>query len=257
MFENAFAGKTVLVTGAGAGIGKATALAFGAAGAKVVVADLIEEHAERTAELIGPNAALALGCDVSDEGQVSLMLSRTRMFAEPHGLAAAVNVAGFEGTPGPAAEQTQGNYDRIFNTNVRGTWLCMMYEIKEMLRNGGGAIVNMASFVAEQGFAGVPLYVASKHAVLGLTRAAALEYIAAGVRINAIGPGVVDTPMLDRFTASAPNPAEAKAGLGKIPPIGRLAKPYEIAHAAMFLCSDAAAYMVGAHLVVDGGITVS
>lgn len=254
MFEK----QTVLVVGAGSGIGRATAYAFAEAGAHVVIADVDMEQAAKTQQLLAWSNAktLRVAVDIRDADQVAAMMREVDTFAGEAGLAVAVNIAGTEGTPGALADQTIENYERIFDTNVRGTFLCMQAEIKAMLRRGSGVICNMASFVAEQGFAGVPLYVASKHAVLGMTRAAALEYISAGIRINAVGPGLVDTPMLNRFTEAAPDPAAAKAGLGQIPAIGRLATPEEIAKAVRFLCSDDARYMVGAHLVVDGGLII-
>jgi NAD(P)-dependent dehydrogenase (short-subunit alcohol dehydrogenase family) len=189
--------------------------------------------------------------NISEGAAVQKMVEQT---VEKFGrLDFACNNAGTEGIPGSLADTDEENYQKIFDTNVKGTWLCMKYEIQQMVKqDSGGKIVNIASFVGLVGFPGVPLYSASKHAIVGMTRTAALEYIQKGVRINAVCPGVVDTPMVDRFTGGN---AEAKAGLGATEPIGRLQTPDEVARAVLWLCSEESSFSVASLLVSDGGIT--
>ncbi len=247
-----FEGKVGIVTGAAQGIGKAVALAFAKEGAKLVLAD-IQDSGQAVADEINAadGEAFFIKTDISDGDAVKAMAA---LAVDKFGrLDFACNNAGTEGIPGALADTDEANYEKIFSTNVKGTWLCMKHEIQQMLQQEtGGRIVNVASFVGLVGFPGVPLYSASKHAIIGMTRTAALEYIKAGVRINAVCPGVVDTPMVDRFTGGD---AEAKAGLGGTEPIGRLQTPDEVAQAVLWLCSDAASFSVASLLVSDGGIT--
>ena len=245
-----FSGKVALVTGAASGIGKATALAFAAEGADVVVSDVIETDGLRTAgsiEALG-RRSLFVKCDVSSEGDVKNLLSRT---IETFGrLDCAVNNAGIEGKPGNTADCTTENWDRVIAVNLKGVWLCMKNEIPQMLKQGSGSIVNISSIAGLIGFQNIPAYVASKHGVIGLTRSAALEYAKTGVRINAVCPGVIQTPMVDRFVHGE---AQVKKMLIEGEPIGRVGKPEEIASAVLWLCSDGASFVTGHPLVADGG----
>lgn len=244
--------KVVIVTGSGSGMGRAAAIAFARERAKVIVADVSATMGAETVCLINAAGGEATFCqvDVSKPDQVENMVKSA---VETYGrIDAAFNDAGTEGIPGATADCSLENFENIININLKGTWLCMKYEIQQMLKQGtGGAILNMSSFLGEVGFAGVPIYTASKHAIAGLSKAASLEYVSAGIRINSIAPGVVKTAMMDRFTGGN---AEAEVGLAALAPMNRLAKPEEIAEAVLFLCSDAASYITGTNMVVDGGI---
>lgn len=242
--------RVALVTGAASGIGKATAEAFLARGYATVLVDFNEE-AGRAAEeeLKEQGDCLFIPCDVADEAAVESTFARA---VEAYGrLDAAFNGAGIDGEMGPTADGTVENFDRIMAVNLRGLWLCMRQEIAQMLKQGGGAIVNCAS---TQGLFGVPMlsaYVASKHGVVGLTRTAALEYIPHNIRINAVCPGKVNTPMWQRSI-----PPEMTAKLLEDDPFGRLGEPTEIAEAVVWLCDPTSSFVVGHPLVVDGGMTV-
>jgi len=243
-------GKVALVTGGALGIGRATAIAFARNGARVVVADVLDEDGEQAVAAIreAGGDAVYVHADVSQASQVEAMVGRA---IEAFGrLDYAFNNAGIEGETAATAECTVENWDRVIGINLRGTWLCMKYEIPHMLRQGGGAIVNCSSVAGTVGFAGIAAYTASKHGLLGLTRTAALEYAAQGIRINAVCPGVVRTAMVERFTRGD---AEAEAAMVAMEPIGRMGTPEEIADAVLWLCSDGASFMAGHPLVVDGG----
>lgn len=243
-------GKVALVTGGGAGIGRATALAFARLGARVTVADINADPAEETARLIrdAGGEALAVAVDVADAEQVESMVART---IETHGrLDFAFNNAGIEGVAAMAHEYTEENWDRLISVNLKGVWLCMRAEIREMLERGGGAIVNCSSIAGLVGFPATPAYTASKHGVVGLTRSAALDYAQRGIRINAVCPGVIDTAMIDRFTHGS---EEAEAQLVSSEPMGRMGRPEEIADAVIWLCSDGSSFVTGQALAVDGG----
>jgi NAD(P)-dependent dehydrogenase (short-subunit alcohol dehydrogenase family) len=242
----------VLVTGALTGIGRATALAFARKGARVVVSGRHEDAGQAlAAELRGVGAeAEFVQADVRLEDEVRELIDRT--VARFGRLDVAVNNAGTEGKPGPLTEQSAEAYSAIFDTNVLGTLLSLKHELRVMQPQNSGSIVNLSSIVGHKALPGVALYVASKHAVEGLTRAAALEGAAFGVRVNAVAPGPIETGMLDRFAGGA----EAKAGLLATVPVKRAGTPEEIAEAIMFIASDAAAFVTGHILAVDGGMTV-
>jgi NAD(P)-dependent dehydrogenase (short-subunit alcohol dehydrogenase family) len=242
--------KTVFITGASSGIGRATALAFAREGANVAIADVLADGGRETARLVEAKGgrALVVACDVSSDGDVRSALGKT---IETFGrVDCAFNNAGIEGEQGATAQCTEQNWDRVLSINLKGVWLCMKYEIPLMLKQGGGAIVNCASIAGLVGFAGIPAYVASKHGIVGLTRTAALELAKSNIRVNAVCPGVIQTPMIDRF---AHGEAQIQQQLVAGEPIGRLGKPEEIAEAVLWLCSDAASFVTGQPLAVDGG----
>jgi NAD(P)-dependent dehydrogenase (short-subunit alcohol dehydrogenase family) len=253
--NGSFAGKVTFVTGAGGGIGRAAALAFAREGANVVVADVSEKQNQETAHLIEQQGgrALAVGCDVTKADDVKLALDKT---AQTFGrLDFAFNNAGIEPKkPAPTADYDLDEWERIIDIDLRGVFLCMKYEIPLILKHGGGgAIVNTSSGAGVIGIKGSAAYTAAKHAVIGLTRAAALDYAAQNIRVNAVCPGYIDTPMMDRFTGGTP---EGRAKVISEEPIGRMGKPEEIANAVVWLCSEAAGFIVGSAMVIDGGQTI-
>jgi NAD(P)-dependent dehydrogenase (short-subunit alcohol dehydrogenase family) len=255
MNQNPFySGKIAFVTGGANGIGRATALAFAREGASVVVADVSEAGNQETARMIEElgGRALAVRCDVSRAEDVKAALAKTaEAFSR---LDFAFNNAGIEPKkPAPTAEYDEEEWDRIFAINLRGMFLCMKHEIPLLLKQGGGAIVNTSSGAGVIGIKGSPAYTAAKHGVIGLTRAAALDYAAQNIRINAVCPGYIETPMMDRFTGGT---AEGRAKVIAEEPIGRMGKPEEIAATVVWLCSDAAGFVIGHAMVVDGGQTV-
>jgi len=238
-----YRGKVAFVTGAGSGIGRATALAFARAGANVVVADIGEQGNQETARLIGQQGgrALAIRCDVTRAEGVKAALERT--VAAFGRLDFAFNNAGIEPRkPAPTADYDEEEWNRIIDI-----------EIPLMLKQGGGAIVNTSSGAGIIGIKSNPAYTAAKHGVIGLTRAAALDYAAQNIRVNAVCPGYIDTPMMGRFTGGTP---KWRAKVISEEPIGRMGQPEEIANAVLWLCSDAASFVVGHAMVVDGGQTV-
>jgi NAD(P)-dependent dehydrogenase (short-subunit alcohol dehydrogenase family) len=240
----------VLITGALTGIGRATAVTFAKEGARVVVSGRRKEEGKNLeAELrrLGADAEFILA-DVRDENDVRNLVDRT--VARFGKLDAAVNTAGTEGKPGPVTEQTTESYAATFDTNVLGTLLSMKHELRVMLPQGSGSIVNVSSAYGSVGAAGASVYVASKHAVEGLTKSAALEVAGTGVRVNVVAPGTTDTGMLTRFTNTDKN----KAALISTVPVKRLATPEEIAHVIAFVSSANASYMTGASIPVDGGM---
>lgn len=248
-----FTGKVALVTGAAAGMGLATAKAFAEAGATVVLADFKEDAVEAAVDKLvaAGGKALAIHCDVSDEAQIEAMVDR--VVAEFGRLDAAFNNAGVMARIVPTAESTLDEWERVIGINLRGVWACMKYELRQMQRQGSGAIVNNGSVGAMTGNPGIGSYIASKHGVVGLTRTAALEYAQQGIRVNAVNPGLIDTQIARDVVAGD---EQAYAQLEKGVPIGRAGRPEEIAAAVLWLCSPAASYVVGHALVVDGGLTV-
>jgi NAD(P)-dependent dehydrogenase (short-subunit alcohol dehydrogenase family) len=245
------ASPVVLITGALAGIGRATALAFARDGARVVVSGRNEEAGQALAKeltALGTEAEF-IRADVRHEDDVRNLIDRT--VAHFGRLDVAVNNAGTEGQPGPVTEQTPESYAATFDTNVLGTVLSMKHELRVMLAQGSGSIVNLSSTMGSRGVANASLYTASKHAVEGLTKAAALEAAAAGVRVNAVAPGPVETGMLDRFTGSL----ERKAGMAQGVPLKRIGRPEEIAEAILYVASDKASFITGQVLGVNGGKT--
>jgi NAD(P)-dependent dehydrogenase (short-subunit alcohol dehydrogenase family) len=248
-----FSGKVALITGAAAGMGLAAAQAFAEAGAAVVLADFKEDAVKAASEKLVATGhkALAIRCDVSDDAQVAAMVDRT--VAEFGRLDAAFNNAGVMARIAPTAESTREEFDRVIAINLRGVWSCMKHELRQMERQGSGAIVNNASVGALTGNPGIGSYIASKHGVVGLTRTAALEYVKRGIRVNAVNPGLIDTQIARDVVAGD---EQAYADIAKNVPIGRPGKPEEIASVVLWLCSPGASYVVGHALTVDGGMTV-
>lgn len=242
--------KVALVTGGGSGIGRATALAFAQRGARVVVADLDEPGGEQTAAQIRERggSALFVRTDVANNGDVAGLIAAA--LAAYGRLDCAFNNAGIDGGYAPTAAASEEDFDRTIAVNLKGVWLCMKHELLHMHAVGRGSIVNCASIFGLVGFAQVGAYVASKHGVVGLTRTAALEYAALGVRVNAICPGVIRTAMVERATRGR---ADVQAQLIAPQPIGRMGTPEEVAAAVLFLCSDAASLITGQALAADGG----
>jgi len=246
-----FDGKVVLITGGNAGIGRAAAIEFARQGAKVVLSGRREkEGAEVIAEINASGGeALFVKTDVSSERDVEALVDRT--VATFGRLDIAFNNAGVEQDPGPLPDQTEAVYDRIMDTNVKGVWLSMKYEIPAMLKTGGGAIVNTTSAAGLVGFATAPIYVASKHAVTGLTKAIALEYAKQHVRVNAIAPGPIETRMFHDFARTP----EVREVLESGVPTGRIGQPEEVVSAVVWLSSDGASFVTGQIVAVDGGYT--
>ncbi|MBU6424176.1 MAG: SDR family oxidoreductase [Chloroflexota bacterium] len=244
-------GEIVLVTGAASGIGRACAVAFANAGAKaVVLADLDEAGGHETAREVARAGAQAefVPTDVSRPGDVERLIQRV---VELYGrLDVAVNNAGIEGRSARLVDQTEADWDRVLDVNAKGVFLCMRAELPQMVRQSSGAIVNMASIAGIVGFTWAAPYVASKHAIIGLTKTAAIEVSKKGVRVNAVAPGIIKTPMIDRVTKGDP---QAEAGMVELEPVGRLGTPDEIANAVLWLASDRACFVTGETLVVDGG----
>lgn len=247
-------GKIALVTGSGAGIGRATALKFAAEGAKVVVSDIHVEGGEETVALIHKAGGTAMfqRADVSKPSDVDALVAGA---VDEYGrLDCAVNNAGIEGAIAPFTDQTEANYDAIMKVNAKGTFLCLQAEIRHMLAAGGGTIVNLSSIAGLIGFPGLSPYVASKHAVIGMTKNAALEYGKAGIRVNAVCPGGIDTRMLDSLANQATAGAQdSNQMMDPLHPLGRIGTPDEVANLIVWLSSPEASFMLGAIIPVDGG----
>lgn len=240
-----------LVTGAGAGIGRAVALAFANAGCDVVVAERNEAAGEKVASEIRAlgRRALFVACDVADPKQVQQLHQRA---IDTFGsIDVACNNAGIEGESAPTADCTLENFDRVIGVNLRGLFLCMREQLKTMVPRKQGAIVNMASVAGLVGFAGLPAYCASKGGVVQLTRGAALEYAEAGIRVNAVCPGAIKTDMIDRITHKDPAAEQQFAALH---PMNRMGTVDEIAHTVVFLCSPQASFITGQAIAIDGGL---
>ncbi|MBP1685873.1 MAG: family oxidoreductase [Deltaproteobacteria bacterium] len=249
MADRSFAGKVALVTGAGSGIGRATAVTFAAAGARVIIADVNVAGGEETLGTIRASGgdAMFVPTDVSEANAVVALIERT---VGTYGrLDCAFNNAGINLELVPTEEWDEAVFERTWSVNTKGMMLCMKYEIRQMLKQGGGAIVNTASVEGLKSIPGDPGYGSSKHAVIGLTRVAALQYAKRGIRINAVCPGAVRTALTKPAIAIM-----GEEGLAGFHPIGRIAEPEEIAAAVLWLCSDGASFVVGHPLSVDGGL---
>lgn len=249
---NRLAGKSALIIGGSSGIGQATALAFVKEGAKVVIAGRRSEEGEETVRVIKEmdGEALFVKTDITKAADVEALVNKV---VDAYGrMDIAFNTAGNEGKPGPLIDLPEEIWDGVIETNLKGVWLAMKYEITQMLKQGGGTIVNNSSAAGLIGIPNGSAYCASKHGVLGLTKSAALEYAKSGIRINAIAPGGVETVMMRRFF---PTP-DSKAQFEALHPIGRLGQPEEIAGAVVWLCSDEASFVIGQALTIDGGYTV-
>lgn len=246
--ESKFKGKVAIVTGGAFGIGRATAIAFAAEGAKVVIADWVEDVETLNSIVASGGEAIFVKCDVSKAEDVKALVAKT--IATYGRLDCAFNNAGIEGANGITHDCIEENFDRTIAINLKGVWLCMKYQIAEMIKTGGGAIVNCASIAGLVGFPGLPAYVASKHGVIGLTKTAALEYAKQKIRVNAVCPGVIKTPMIDRFTGKN---KEAEKQFESMEPVGRMGEPEEVANAVVWLCSEGSSFVTGDAMAVDGG----
>jgi NAD(P)-dependent dehydrogenase (short-subunit alcohol dehydrogenase family) len=246
-----FEGKVALVTGAGSGLGLATAQAFAKSGASVVLADWNEKSVRSVAEELTKQGykALAIRCDVAADAEVEAMVRET--VAAFGRLDVAYNNAGVQNVLAATADTTAADYDRVMGINLRGIWSSMKFELQRMRDQGSGAIVNCSSLGGLVGGAERGIYHAAKHGVLGFTKSAALEYAAKGIRVNAICPGLIQTPMSDRMVAEGQG--DALKAMEKMIPMARVGRPEEIASAVLWLCSDAASYVTGQSLSVDGG----
>jgi len=247
-FEN----KVALVTGAASGLGLATARAFAESGASVVLADWDEKEVQAAAQGLADQGhkTLAVCCDVSDDAQVEAMVNQA--VATFGRLDAAYNNAGVQGVLADTADSPRDDYDRVMGVNLRGVWSCMKYELRKMREQGSGAIVNCSSLGGLVGGNQRGTYHAAKHGVIGFTKSAALEYATRGIRVNAVCPGMIRTPMFDKMIAEGQG-EELNAMLKTLVPMGRMGRPEEIADAVLWLCSSAASYVTGQSISVDGG----
>ena len=249
--QRGFDSKVALVTGASSGIGRASARAFAREGASVVVADVMVEGGQETVRLIEGTGgeAIFVEADVSNAKEVEALIERA---VGAYGrLDYAFNNAGIDGVMATTAQCTEENWNHTLNTNLKGVWLCMKYEIPQLLRQGGGAIVNSSSAAGLVGVPNLPAYAASKHGILGLTKTAALEYARTGIRVNAVCPGVIRTPGVERYISGR---EELEAQFTALEPVGRMGTPDEVAGAVVWLCSEAASFVTGHAMSVDGGV---
>lgn len=248
METSKFEQRVALVTGGSFGIGKATALAFAKNGAKVVIADWIENPETLDSIKKSGGEAIFVKCDVSNEKNVKALLKKT---ISTYGrLDYAFNNAGIEGKSASIHECSEENWDKTININLKGIWLCMKNEIPEMLKQGKGVIINCSSVAGLIGYQGLSAYVASKHGIIGLTKTAALEYANLGIRVNAVCPGVIQTPMIDRLTGKK---KEAIEQFTALEPMKRFGRAEEIANTVIWLCSEEASFVTGIAMPVDGG----
>ncbi|RZL94025.1 MAG: SDR family oxidoreductase [Variovorax sp.] len=247
-----FTGKTVLITGAGRGIGRATALAFAKAGARLMLTDIGVAEGEETASLVraARGEAMFLKVDVTRETEVAAMVAAT--VAAYGRLDCAFNNAGIEIEDSRITECDESVFDRIMGVNVKGMWLCLKHELKQMEAQGGGAIVNAASVAGLKGAPRLATYAGSKHAVVGLTRSTAAEFAKQNIRVNAVCPGVIRTPMSERWAQLDP---DMPARMAAMHPIGRIGEPHEVAAVVLWLCSSDASFVTGHSHTVDGGFT--
>ncbi|MDP8899811.1 MAG: glucose 1-dehydrogenase [Actinomycetota bacterium] len=245
------AGKRTIVTGAGNGIGRAIALRLASEGARVVLADVNEEDARGVADEIG-DGTLVQKADVTQDGDVEALVGRA--VSEWGGLDVMVNNAGV-GVAGTAVTTTEEEYDRVMDVCVRGTFLGMKHAIPAISAAGGGSVINMSSVAALVGLVDRAVYSAAKGAIYSMTRASAIDHVGEGVRVNCIAPGTVDTPWVQRITSGYDDPEEARANMRARQPHGRLVTPEEIAAMAAYLAADESASVIGACMVVDGGVT--
>jgi len=248
--ERRLENKVALITGASSGIGRASALAFAREGAKVAIADVNISGGEETARMVNEAGgdAIFVKADVSKSAEVEALIAKT--VSHFGCLDCALNNAAIAPSFCSTVDCTEEEWDRIIAINLKGVWLCMKYEIPQMLKHGKGAIVNTSSQLGLVGLPKRPAYAASKHGVVGLTKVAALDYATSGIRVNAVCPGTIDTPMLRGATERQP---EAEAQIKMAVPIGRVASPEEVAAVVVWLCSDAASYILGHAIPVDGG----
>ncbi|WP_372634423.1 SDR family NAD(P)-dependent oxidoreductase [Fodinibius sp.] len=243
--------KVALVTGAATGIGRETAIAFAKKGANVVIADINKKQLAETEKLLNEEEVeiLSVKADISNEEDIRNMVEKTvQKFGR---LDFACNNAGIGGESATTGEYSTEGWDKVLNINLRGQFICMKYEIEAMLDNGSGSIVNISSILGHVGFTEAPAYVASKHGLLGLTKTAAIEYASQGIRVNAVCPGFIETPMLE--DAGITTDEETKQHIISLHPAGRLGKPREVADAIVWLASDEASFVTGHPLLVDGG----
>lgn len=246
--------KVALITGGNSGIGRATALSFAREGAKVALAGRRSQEGEETVALIKSHGgdAFFMKTDVTNVREIEALVNRT---VEAYGrLDCCFNNAGIESRPAPLTQQSESDFDEVIAINLKGVFLSMKYEIPVLLKQGGGSIVNTASVGGLVGFANVSPYVASKHGVMGLTKVAALENAKAGIRINAVSPGSILTPMVERMTGGS---QEANEQVASLHPMGRQGTPEEVAEAVIWLCSDKASFMTGQSITMDGGLTAT
>lgn len=242
-------GKVALVTGAGSGIGQATAILFAREGANVVVSDVNEQGGKKTVECIksAGGEATFIRADVSSSADVEMLIKTTiHIYGR---LDYACNNAGIGGAQNLTADYSETDWNQLIGINLTGVWLCMKYEIPELLKVGGGAIVNMSSILGLVGFAGAPAYVAAKHGVIGLTKTAALEYSAQNIRVTAVCPAFIQTPMVEKAITDT----DVLQMLAEMHPIKRMGKPEEVAELVVWLCSDKASFVMGNAILVDGG----